>query len=123
MVRGQELSTGMHLVGTPADYVDVSALGRLPAIGKALRTEIAVSGEFVAKQSRVDPSMDFAPAPDGYALLHAAVKTELGVDRPVRVSLVGRNLLNTRYREYTSLRRYYADQPGRDVQLRVGTDF
>ena len=41
----------------------------------------------------------------------------------MRLGVEVRNLLNTAYREYTSLLRYYADQPGRDVRLRVGMDF
>ena len=64
------------------------------------------------------------PAPDGYRLLGASGSVTLPLrDREMRVGLEGLNLLNTAYRDYTSLLRYYADQPGRDIRFRVGTDF
>ena len=33
------------------------------------------------------------------------------------------NLTNARYREYTSLLRYFADQPGWELRLRLSLDF
>ena len=38
---------------------------------------------------------------------------------PVTLALQGTNLLNTRYRDYTSLLRYFADQPGIEIMLRL----
>ena len=67
--------------------------------------------------------LDFAPAPPGYMLLGAGVQAVVGRRNPVRVGLDAHNLLNTTYREYSSLIRYYADRPGRDIRLRVGMDF
>jgi outer membrane receptor protein involved in Fe transport len=48
---------------------------------------------------------------------------EIGRRQPVRVGVIAHNLLNTAYRDYTSLLRYYADQPGRDVRVRIGMNF
>jgi iron complex outermembrane receptor protein len=56
-------------------------------------------------------------------LLGAGIDTEIGRKLPVRVGVDVHNLLNTAYREYTSLLRYYADQPGRNIRVRVGMDF
>ena len=53
----------------------------------------------------------------------AGIDAEIGRRRPLRVGLDARNILNTAHREYTSLLRYYADQPGRDIRVRVGMDF
>ena len=72
--------------------------------------------------SRSDDA-DFVPSPDGYALLGAGIEAEIGKRQPVRVGIEAHNLLNTAYRDYTSLLRFYADQPGRDIRLRVGMDF
>ena len=41
----------------------------------------------------------------------------------VRLSVVGTNLLNMRYRDYNSLLRYFADEPGWGLQLRLAVDF
>ena len=51
----------------------------------------------------------------------AAQYIEMAIKR--RIGLQVHNALNARYRDYTSLLRYYADQPGRDVRIRLGTSF
>ena len=94
-------------------------LGR-DGVGEVL---VGVAVDLVAEQSRVDPAKDFAPPPPGYALLAAGIDAEIGVRRPIQVGLEGTNLLNTAYREYNSLLRYYADHPGRDLRVRVGMTF
>ena len=70
-------------------------------------------------------SQDFAPPPAGYVLLGAAAGVEFlaPTGEVFRLSVVGTNLLNARYRDYTSLLRYFADEPGWGVQLRFSADF
>jgi iron complex outermembrane receptor protein len=122
MVRAVDLATGDQLVGTPGDRIGAVAWFR-PRPDGLRDVAIGLSTDVVARQSRVDPAIDFAPAPPTYALLGARASAAIPVGRRrVRVGLDAHNLLNTRYREYTSLLRYYADQPGRDVRLRVGMD-
>lgn len=63
---------------------------------------------------------DFAPAPNGYALLN----TEVGIKFPLKdhtlsVALEGENLLNASYRVYMNRLRYFADEPGINFMLRV----
>lgn len=57
---------------------------------------------------------DFKEAPDGYFLL--SLQSELNIRQWV-VGIRINNLLNTTYREYTDLLRYFADQPGINFQL------
>jgi len=123
LVRARDQADGAQLVGTPADRMTVELVGRARPTGALRRAELRGTAELVDRQRRVDPSVDFAPAPDGYALLGLAAEVELGRQRPVRIGLAVRNLLDTAYRSYTSLLRYYADHPGRDVRVRVGMDF
>ena len=124
LVRIQDRATGEHLIGTPSDRVQAALIGRPPSVAALANTEIAISGEWVARQSRVAQTADFAPPPDGYFLLGLRLNTEITIKgMPMRVGFSAHNLLNTRYREYTSLLRYYSDQPGRDVRVRVGMDF
>ena len=123
MVRATNADTGEHLIGTPADQLSMTAAVRPPLAGSFGETELAVTMDLVARQSRTNPAADFAPPPEGYRLLGAHAHTEVDLGgRSLRVGIEGRNLLNVRYREYTSLLRYYADQPGRDVRVRVGMD-
>ena len=64
------------------------------------------------------------PGPEAANLLHASFGSDLQLGSQTwSWGIEGHNLLNTVYRDYTSLLRYYADQPGRDVRLHVSTDF
>lgn len=122
LVRAQDRATGAQLVGTPGDQLHLALVGRPGPTGPFSETELRLTTDLVARQSRVDPGLDFIEAPPGYVLAGLSAETRIGKERPVRVGAEVRNLLNTSYREYTSLLRYYADQPGRDVRIRVGVD-
>lgn len=77
--------------------------------------------EHNAKQSRLDPD-DFAP--DAYTLASLQAGTRLAVARQaVRLDLQVRNLFDTTYRTFLSRYKFYADDPGRNVVVRVGVDF
>lgn len=124
MVRGRSLPDGEHLLGVPPDQGTIALIVRPPDVGAMFDPYVQVSTELVDRQSRVDPTLDLAPPPPGYALLGAELGAKFDVGRTtMRASVVGQNLLNTSYRSYTSLLRYYADQPGIDVQVRWGLTF
>ena len=125
VVRAHDLATGDFLINTPPDR-GRATLSAHPA-GPRWMEDAAISliADAVARQSRTDPVTDFVPAPEGYVLLGASAGAALTFweDRPLRVSVEALNLLDRAYRDYTSLVRYYADQPGRDIRLRLGTSF
>lgn len=120
IVRARDTATGAGLIGVPADNLTLTVVTQTPSVGPFHAPTLEVGTRAVAKQTRVDPSADFAPAPEAYALLNAGVSADIG---HTHVSVQGRNLLNAAYRDYTSLLRYYADQPGRSVHVRIGVDF
>lgn len=83
-------------------------------------TQLSVGFMSVAEQTRAEVQNDFAPPPPGYTLWNAGVQTDIDVaGMPLHVGLEGRNLLNARYRDALSLMRYFVDQPGRELWLRV----
>ncbi|MGC6514068.1 MAG: TonB family protein [Myxococcota bacterium] len=124
LVRAVERETGSTIVGTPADRMRATLVGRPPGFKALEDPYIGARVDVVGRQSRVDPADDFAPPPDSYVLLglSAGVAVVMGSTR-WRIDLEANNMLNQRYREYTSLLRYFADQPGRDVRVRVALDF
>ncbi len=123
VVRARNAETGEYLIGTPPDQLNLAVVGRPPSLGRLRDPRLAATGALVARQSRTDPEADFAPPPDGYFLLGFTAEARLDLrGHPLRVGVEGHNLLDTAYREYTSLLRYYADQPGRDLRVRVGVD-
>jgi iron complex outermembrane receptor protein len=75
----------------------------------------------VGEQSRA-PDIDYAPPPDGYALLQLGAGWVVVKDR-LQFHATVRNLLNTAYREYLNRLRYYADDVGRSIELRLNYTF
>lgn len=123
LVRQVDAESGDHLSGTPSDRLHTGLRVRPPGFWVLRDVELGVSAELVAKQSRTDVLADFSPPPDGYMLLGLQANTRIKMPtRSLRFGVQATNLLNTTYRDYTSLLRYYADQPGLDIRVRLATD-
>lgn len=125
LVRGVSRVSGEPLLFVPPPRVRGAVIGRLPDLDAWSQARIEVSGEYVAEQTHVVPGADLAPPPDAFFLLGASAAGEVTLrgGRTVRVGVEGANLLNARYRDYTSLLRYFSDEPGREVRLRLGLEF
>ncbi len=86
--------------------------------------ELGISGSWVARQSRTPRTGDLAPAPAGYFLLGAELSGGFrlwGADWSL--SIKASNLLDTAYRNYLNRLRYFADEPGRNISIRLNTFF
>lgn len=125
MVRATDRMTGVPLLFVPPDRIRASLSHSAPTLGPVQAGTVEVSGLWVAKQTRVDVNADLAPPPPAYFLLGASVGGELKLSssRTLKAGLEANNLLNARYRDYTSLLRYYADEPGRELRLRLSLTF
>lgn len=122
VVRARDTETGDLLVGIPSDRARAALVARPHGLSRLRETELSVVVEAVAR-NRVDPSLDIAPPPPGYVLLGVSARSELPMRRnTLRFGIDLANIGDTKYREYTSLLRYYADQPGRDLKLWIGAD-
>ncbi len=124
VVRAKDLDDDGYLAFVPPDRVRGEArYARADVLGLRAAS-VAVSGSYVARQRRFDVNADLAPPPAGYFLLGAEVGVEDEVGpHTVKASLVGTNLTDARYRDYTSLLRYFADQPGWQLVLRLSVHF
>ncbi len=70
----------------------------------------------VDKQNRVEPLSDFIAPPSGYELLEINWGAKIkNFDVGVRIS----NALNKSYRDYMNRFRYYADEQGRNISIRL----
>jgi len=123
-IRGRNTADGSHLLWIPPDQIDATLIGRVPPVGALESLHVGFTVGYTAKQSRVAADADFAPPPPAFTLLDASLEATIQTRHvPIRVGLIATNLLNKKYREYTSLLRYYADNPGRNLHARVGIDF
>lgn len=94
--------------------------------GRKCAINASVGHRFVAKQKRFDPNKDLiAYSPDAYHLLGAELGLEYSLSdgRRFSASLVGENLLNLEYKEYTNRTRYFAHELGRNIRLIVSYAF
>lgn len=125
LVRAEEAETGAFLVFIPPDRGTASLTYHLPPLGDIFDDSfLSVSGTYVARQDRFDEAADLALPPPGYFLLGAEAGTHFTLEgQTFRFSMEATNLLDTSYRDYTSLLRYFADEPGLQVLVRLGATF
>jgi iron complex outermembrane receptor protein len=119
MVRARNKSTQAYLPFFPADRFENTLRYHAHHALGVDNVYLSFSSLFVAKQWRVMPDSDYAPPPGNYLLFN----TELGFSIPavkgMDVGITVNNLLNTRYRDYLNRFRYYTDETGRNIHLRV----
>jgi iron complex outermembrane receptor protein len=125
LVRAQDRATGDGLALIPADRVRAQLATAPRALGVVEGLTGSVGVQHVWRQTRVPARADLVPTPAAYTLLDAdlSAKLPVGEDRSWSFGIAGTNLLNTRYRDATSLLRYFADEPGRSVRVRASATF
>ena len=126
-VRMIDQQTTEELIGTPPKRFRMTLIGRFSHMFRdtIIKNELRLGNQYVAMQSFVIPERDFMEPPDAYVLTDVAWHLTLPVseNRELDISVVGQNITNKAYRDYSSLLRYYADQPGRDIRLQMGFQF
>lgn len=123
-VRAQQTGSGDPLVFIPPDRYRLGVTYQWPDLGMSEHGFVGVAGTFVDRQRRFDEAADFATPPPAYGLLEASTGIEVPFSgQRLQLALVGRNLTNARYRDYTSLLRYFANEPGWDLTLRLTLQF
>ncbi|MDX1546577.1 MAG: TonB-dependent receptor [Rhodothermales bacterium] len=120
VVRGRDREADDDLIFMPSDRLTLQSEIHLPDAGLFRENEMEIEALLVREQDRFPEGVDFADPPPGYTLLGFHYRTALQVGAvPVRLSLEVENLLNTSYRDYLSRFRYFIDDPGRSLTLRL----
>ena len=125
VVRGRDTRQDEWLIFMPADRAELSV--RYEAAnrpdGHLQNSYVQVLGTSVARQTRVPRNYaerDYRQPPAGYGLLGLEAGTTVHWGRlPLELSVAGANLLNQRYRDYLNRYRYFADEMGRNLTLRL----
>ena len=87
---------------------------------KAWHLSYSLEGQFVTKQKRFDPEKDLVgDTPPAYTLLHGSMELQydFSKDKNIKFVLLGKNMLNALYKEYTDRFRYYAHARGSEFTL------
>ncbi len=124
MVRARDLTRDDFLVFIPPDEIAQAVTLEAASLGPFTDLSLGAEVAYTAEQTRVDLGADFTAPPPGYLLAHAQAAAGLPMgERSLRASLEVKNLANQRYRSYLSRQRYFADEPGRSVNLRLKYSF
>ena len=119
-LRGDNLDTDEPLFLMPGDRLMGSVEFHLGSSGRFRDSRFEIENLLVRKQTRFPVNADYADPPDGYVLWNAGFSTRMQMARnPVRFNLSVQNLFDTVYRDYLSRFRYFIDDPGRSIILRV----
>lgn len=121
-----------YLVGIPPNRTDNGLRYDLTGRGRFSGMYVSVTNRYVARQRRAPQvtarqengqlvfTGDFAPPPPAYTLFGAEIGFSYRLGRqPLSVILTGTNLLNQTYRDYLDRFRYFADEPGRNILLKL----
>lgn len=72
----------------------------------------------------IDSNNDYAKPPPGYQLCGAKLSSRLMLGKqPLDMHLAVNNIFNSAYREYLNFYRYFTDEPGRNISLRIHVPF
>lgn len=123
-IDGRNVSDDEFLLFMPPPRFQNTLTWRLPWSGVFFDSFISAQSVVVLEQTNFEPSTDFAPPPDGYHLLSfaAGTSTEFG-EQELDLGVAVNNATNARYRNYTSLQRYYTDEPGISVLFKAALHF
>ncbi len=126
LVRAFNRSADEYFIWIPTDRYENSlryAVEKQGEQGVFAENYFQISALAVSRQRNLPDNYlarDYALPPPGYVLLNAEAGTTVQVGKQqIEIGLIARNLLNTAYRDYLNRFRYYADEVGRSVTLRV----
>jgi iron complex outermembrane receptor protein len=124
LVRGTNTEADIPLIGMPSDRLTLHSTICLFEGRRLTTSTLRPELTLVRKQTHVPEGVDYAPPPDGYALVGLHYNADLQVgSTPLQLGVSIHNLFNTRYRDYLSRWRYFIDEPGRTVVLRLSVPF
>jgi iron complex outermembrane receptor protein len=124
IIRARDLTEEQPLFLMPADRFQVDAFYSLSGNRRLKDIRFGIGYQYVARQTRVQEGIDYAPPPDAYGLFRSEVSANLLIgDNTLSVSLSANNLLNQSYRDYLNRLRYFADDVGRNIELRIKYQF
>jgi iron complex outermembrane receptor protein len=124
VLRARNKQIDDWLIGMPADRIANEITYSLKDSKPFFSTYFSIEVENVFRQIRVpddrNGKQDYKEAPAGYTLVNADASTSFKLRAvPVTLSIGGRNILNRAYRSYLNSFRYFTDEVGRNISIRL----
>ncbi len=113
------------LVLIPANRIENEWSYQFADTRNLTKNVFSVNYMHVFRQNRVPANSDYAEPPAGYGLLNLDISTSIPLksNKQIQVGLQINNLLNTVYRDYMNRFRYFSDEIGRNILLRIKMSF
>jgi iron complex outermembrane receptor protein len=119
MVRAFNLSDRSYMIGVPADRIRNGLVFSFED-QKLRELKFTISTDYVFKQTRFVEGVDYVDPPVDYLLLNMAVNYEFKMkENTVQLAMTIDNLLNKTYRDYMNRFRYFTDERGRNLGLKI----
>jgi iron complex outermembrane recepter protein len=112
IVRAKDTKNNIFIVNIPSDRLEST----LKYTFKKPDTYLSLSNQWIAQQTRVEANSDFLAPPPAYTLwrIDAGIKI-----KKIALGFTINNALNASYREYLNRFRYFTDDMGRNISVRV----
>lgn len=120
IIRARNTNDNSYLPSIPSDKFTQQLQWNIPVRGHVSNTFVNISHQFVDKQHNYLTGSDYAPPPPSYHLFGLGLGTQITVGKhQLKTFLTIENLTNQTYRDYMNRYRYYVDDMGRNIQLRL----
>lgn len=124
LLRANHIKTGEYLIMMPSDSYRAQIDFFPGDFNKFSNNNFRLSYYFSNKQWRVPAESDLLGPPPAYHLLDVSYSSDFIIGKQaLTFSVTVSNLLNTEYRNYLNRFRYFADEQGRNITLRISIPF
>lgn len=120
LLRARDLTNDKWVVMMPADKVSGEISYKFNDIGLFKSANLGIAVTHVFEQTRTYADEDYVAAPKAYTLTGLNMGSEITLKHTtVSWSLEAENLFNVAYRDYLNRFRYFSDDMGRNISLRI----
>ena len=125
IVRGYNESIHNYLIYMPADRFQNEIIYHFDKLGKLRTPYVSVENFSVLRQVQVPPNSDYEPTPAGFSLYnaHAGFVMPLPHGQTLRADVSVNNITNIIYRDYLDQYRYFANELGTNLTVRLKYSF
>ncbi len=124
MIRAFNQSRNEYLPFIPSDRFENGLTYTFSNSKYFENSNIGINVLNVLKQTRLEPNSDYRDAPDAYMLFSIDANTTVNLFKEhFQMGCTINNLFNTSYREYMNAFRYFSDEQGRSIVVRLKYHF
>jgi len=123
IIRAKNTEANNYFPFIPSDRMDWGVAFQFGSLSDSRTNKLTLSNMLVARQKR-EPDFDLAAAPPGYALFNIAYQKQFALgDNKLNLGVQVQNLFNTSFKEYMNRFRYFTDDMGRNILLKINYQF